>query len=94
MANGRQETHVWFDGESWMVYSERRADIARFTKWLGTPTRYSRSETVAAWDGVDRDALRIRRKAKRGSRAVSPATLEALSRGRKSVSQQGLDVRA
>lgn len=81
MAN-RQETHVYFDGLSWGIYTERAADIRRFTLWFGTPTRRGRDGSVAGWDGLPPDSLRVRRKRKVGPRTASPSSLEGLKRFR------------
>lgn len=78
MAN-RLETHVYFFGEGWNIYTERPADIRRFTDWYGKPTRLGREGACASWEGLSPDALRIRRKAKRGSRiAVSGASARSV----------------
>ena len=42
-----RETHVWFDGDRWHLYTERRADLTRFTRWLGEPTRRGRGDACA-----------------------------------------------
>lgn len=77
MAN-RLETHVWFDGDCWRIYTERAADIARFAKWFGHPTRLAREGACAHWDAVPADALRVRRKANRGSRTIDPNAIAGL----------------
>jgi len=61
----RLETHVYYDGERWRIYTERAADFARFTKWFGTPDRMGRDDEVAHWDNIPADDLRIRKRHKR-----------------------------
>ena len=65
----RGETHAWFDGEFWSLYTERGADIRRFTEWFGAPTRVGTARECAHWDRIPKDSLRVgrRRKAKRGA---------------------------
>ena len=61
----RGETHVWFDGEHWFAYTERKPDIRRFEEWFGAPTRRGRDDACAAWDELPKDALRVRKRSKR-----------------------------
>lgn len=72
----RGETHVWFDGEFWFIYTERLAEIRRFEGWFGAPTRRGRDNAVAYWDSLPKDSLRIRRRRKAvvttGAKPVPP----------------------
>jgi hypothetical protein len=75
-----RETHAWYDGEGWHLYTERRADARKFERWLGPPTRRGRGGECAAWDGIPPDVLSIRRKPRRGSKSTSPKAVSALQR--------------
>lgn len=83
-----QETHVWFDGDHWQAYTERRGDLARFTEWFGGPQRLGRDGACAHWVDLPPDALRIRRRATRAKRKpmtdeAKAALRERLTAGRK-----------
>jgi hypothetical protein len=73
----RRETHAWFDGEGWHLYSERAPDIRRFEAWFGPPTRRGRDGACAHWNALPPDAVRIRRKAHRGSKPPSDKQVQA-----------------
>jgi hypothetical protein len=64
----RRETHTWFDGERWNLYTERGADMRRFEAWFGSPSRRGRDGEVAFWDDLPPDAVRLHRK-----RRVAPS---------------------
>ena len=92
MAN-RLESHYYFDGEFWSIYTERAADIRRFEEWFGKPTRESRpgasgEGTCAAWSGIPGNDLRLRRRRK-GGKAPSPLALEGLKRHREALKRKG-----
>lgn len=78
----RLETHLYFNGESWGIYTERHADIRRFTAWFGPPTRRGRQGACAGWDGIDPQAAAFRRRAKRKAGSISPTSLQALKEHR------------
>jgi len=79
----RGETHAWLDGEHWHLYSERPADIRRFTLWFGPPSRRGREGACAHWDELPMDAVRVRKKHKRAPAAAPSASSRALPAGRK-----------
>ncbi len=75
MSGDVRETHVWFDGSTWFVYSERAADRRRFERWFGPPARIGRNGATAHWK-LPGDALAVRRKARR---APNPPTEKQVS---------------
>ena len=75
----RRETHVWFDGETWSVYTERTHDRNRFVGWFGPPTTEGRDGETARWEGLPKDAVRVRRKARRPSKSPSESQVRARS---------------
>lgn len=60
-----RETHVWFDGEHWHVYTERPADARRFGKLLGKPDPgygpgpLGQKREVWWWRSRPKDSLRV-----------------------------------
>jgi hypothetical protein len=82
----RLETHAWYDGQAWSVCSERAADIARFTKWWGKPSRMGRDGSVAHWDSLSPDVIRL---ARRRKGRVSPNAAKALTAFREGKKAEG-----
>lgn len=79
MANDRRETHWWSDGEAQFVYTERPADARRFEAWFGPATTVGRVGGVPRswkWDGLAKDAMRLRRRVRR----VHPASESVLAK--------------
>ena len=76
----RRETHIWTDGETWHVYTERAHDLRRFERWFGPPTRAGRDGECAQWD-LPGDALRIGRKVRSPSKPPSDFTCTARIQG-------------
>lgn len=66
------ETHVWFDGETWHIYSERHYDIARFERWFGKPSRRGRENACAHWESLPPGILRIAKRFRRPLAASQP----------------------
>lgn len=89
MAESRQETHVWFDGISWAIYTERPSHARRFETLFGTPNPRASTATGARqvwnWTGIPKPNLRINRKRNVQSRQVAPSTLTALQAGKNRV---------
>jgi hypothetical protein len=78
MAN-RQETHVWFDGIEWSIYTERRSHAARFTRLFGKPDERDAKATgtrqVWNWRHLGRESLRINKKRNVGNRKVDATAI-------------------
>lgn len=88
-----RETHVWFDGACWHVYTERPADARRFTRILGPADPRSHGakgeREVWWWRDRPRDSLRVNAKRRVSESQVARArdlgrSLQKLRAGRDS----------
>ena len=68
-----RETHAWFDGEHWTIYTERPAEARRFAKWFGQARVTSRDKDgkPRAWTWAKLPARSMRVAARRTKEAAA-----------------------
>jgi hypothetical protein len=69
-----RETHVWYDGRGWSIYTERPADARKAERLFGPPEARASTAKGARqvwnWRNLAADVFRWGRKRRAGSRVV------------------------